>query len=196
MDKDFLQASDPHQLFDQWFKEACARDDIKEPTAMCLATMGEMPSARMVLLKEYDARGFVFYTNLESRKSEEIIAQQSAALCFYWAALDKQIRIVGTVEAVSDAEANAYFASRSRGKQIGAWASEQSRPMEGGGLAARVREFEVRFDGQDVPRPPHWSGWRIVPQEMEFWHQQEFRLHERVRFVRQAGVWDGAVLYP
>jgi pyridoxamine 5'-phosphate oxidase len=195
---DFLNATNPFALFTEWLNEACATSDIKEPTAMSLATAKDnIPSNRMVLLKAHDARGFVFYTNLDSRKSGELHANAHAALCFYWAALDKQVRVVGRVETVSDAEADAYFASRSRGKQLGAWASEQSRPLpHPDALAQRISELEREFEGKSIPRPPHWSGWRVVPHEIEFWQQKEFRLHERIRFTLSGKTWQGAVLYP
>ncbi len=194
---EIFSENNPHDLFNTWFLHACNNKTIKEPTAMCLATYNMMPSARMVLLKHHDERGFVFFTNLESRKSDEIRAQHKAALCFYWEQLDRQIRIVGTVEAVSTEEADAYFVSRSRGSQIGAWASQQSRPMQQRDeLAQRITHFEQEFEGNTVPRPPHWSGWRVVPSEMEFWEQGESRLHERVRFLLRDGEWEKDILYP
>ncbi len=194
----FFDETDPFALFTNWFDEACAHQGIKEPTAMCLATAAEgIPSNRMVLLKDHDKQGFVFYTNLESRKSNEIKTGGFAALCFYWSALDKQIRIVGRVEPVEDTLADAYFASRSRGKQLGAWASRQSQPMEHrDALEQRVAELEKQFEGQAIPRPPHWSGWRVVPHEIEFWHQKEFRLHERMKFMMVEGEWKKDILYP
>ena len=194
----FFDETNPFTLFSQWFNEACACSDIKEPTAVSLATVADnIPSNRMVLLKEHDERGFVFYTNLESRKSTEIHHNPYAALCFYWSALDKQIRIVGQVKAVDNAQADAYFASRSRGKQLGAWASKQSRIMhQQDDLQTRIDALEQQFGQQPIPRPPHWSGWRIIPQEMEFWHQKEFRLHERMKFVLHDQQWKKNILYP
>ncbi len=195
----WTEAIDPLALFDAWLKEASAHKDIKEPTAMSLATSSRtgMPSVRIVLLKGYDVRGFSFYTNLESRKSEELKANLHAGLCFYWMPLDKQIRICGTVEPVTADEADAYFASRGRQKQLGAWASAQSHPMAAlSTLAERIAEYEKKFPTDPVPRPPHWSGWRVVPQEMEFWHQREFRLHERIRFTKKGGTWTKGLLFP
>ena len=167
---------------------------------MALATVDAdgRPSARMVLLKGHDARGFVFYTNLESRKGLALAANPHAALLFHWKSLTRQIRIEGAVEPVSDAEADAYFASRARDSRIGAWASDQSRPLKSRAhFLKRVAEFGVRYAVGDVPRPPHWSGFRLVPDRIEFWQDQAFRLHERRVFVREAsGVWDEGLLFP
>jgi pyridoxamine 5'-phosphate oxidase len=190
---------DPIARFAQWLEAARRHAGIIEPTAMCLATADAKgkPSARIVLLKDFDERGFVFYTNLESRKSEELKANPQAALCFHWMPLMRQVRIEGNVEPVSDAEADAYFASRPRESQIGAWASRQSRPMDDREtLAQTVAQYDKQFAGKNVPRPPFWSGWRVIPESIEFWQQGEFRLHERELFTRQGKGWKVITLYP
>jgi pyridoxamine 5'-phosphate oxidase len=182
---------------------AAARDvgveRLPEPTAFALGTVGSggQPSVRILLLKGVDERGFVFYTNYESRKGRELLAHPQAAMCFHWQPLERQVRIEGTTTSVSDGEADAYFASRERGSQLGAWASRQSEPMEHpGALDERVREFARRFDGTDVPRPPHWSGFRLVPARIEFWHNMPSRLHERLVYTRDGDGWRMDVLYP
>jgi pyridoxamine 5'-phosphate oxidase len=192
---------DPIAEFRSLFAQAQAVDRLRlpDPTAMSLATVGAdgAPSVRIVLLKSVDERGFVFYTNLNSRKGRELTATPRAALCFYWSALDTQIRIEGTVEPVSDAEADAYFASRARESQIGAWASQQSETLASmDELRERVAAVEVRFAGQRVPRPPHWSGRRVKPSSIEFWHAGEFRLHQRRRFERDGNRWTMRRLFP
>lgn len=192
---------DPLALFTQLFAEAQAlpREQLPEPNALTLATVGKggKPSARIVLLKDVDENGFVFYTNLESRKGRELSANRHAALVFHWPQLERQIRVEGRVTPVSEGEADAYFASRPRGSQIGAWASRQSRPMErAGDLDARVAEFERKFEGGAVPRPPHWSGFRLLPETIEFWKGRASRLHERQLFVRDGDGWRVQLLYP
>jgi pyridoxamine 5'-phosphate oxidase len=155
------------------------------------------PSARVVLLKGFDVRGFAFYTNLQSRKSTELQANPNAALCFYWPPLSKQVRIEGSVHKISDQEADAYFASRPRGAQIGAWASRQSAELaQRRELEARVKAFEEKFSGIEVPRPTFWSGFRLIPERIEFWQSREDRLHDRVVFVRDDGKWVKRSLYP
>lgn len=192
-------ADDPIATFLSWLDDA-TRSEPNDPTAMTLATVDAAgrPSARMVLLKDADERGFVFYTNVESRKGEELDANPNAALVFHWKSLRRQVRVVGTVERVSDAEADAYFATRARGSQIGAWASDQSRPLEGRfDLEKRVARFAAKFGAGTVPRPPQWTGYRVVPVEIEFWRDKPFRLHERVLFRRSDGNgWEKGRLYP
>lgn len=190
---------DPIKKFTQWFGEAQADKAIREPTAMALATADATgaPSVRIVLLKAYDERGFVFYTNLTSRKGQELLENQKASVVFYWMPLDKQVRIEGTVSKVSDEEADAYFASRERHKQAGAWASLQSQPLDDRDtLLNRVEEIEKKYEGKDIPRPPHWSGMRLAPQRIEFWHQRDARLHDREVFTRSGLSWTHTLLYP
>lgn len=189
----------PIPQFSEWFEEAKANKTIAEPTAMCLATVGRdgAPSARMVLLKSVDERGFVFYTNLESRKSSEIEGNPNVALCFHWMPLEKQVRVEGEIEAVAPEEADAYFASRPRDSQIGAWASKQSREIEHtGDLMKAIAFYAAKFAGRDVPRPTHWSGWRVVPKRIEFWKQGAFRIHDREVFIREGQWWKILKLYP
>lgn len=175
------------------------REQLPEPTAFALGTVDAngQPSVRIVLLKDVDERGFVFYTNFESRKGRELTASQRAAMCFHWQQLEEQVRIEGWAEPVSDAEADEYFASRARGSQIGAWASIQSQPMQrADDLDARVAEMERRFAGGPVPRPPHWSGFRIKPERIEFWRNMPSRLHVRHLYVRAGDGWSVQLLYP
>jgi pyridoxamine 5'-phosphate oxidase len=194
----FAGASDPYALFGTWMAEAKASEP-NDPDAMALATVDAdgLPDVRMVLLKGIDPRGFVFYTNYESAKGSELAGQPRAALLFHWKSLRRQVRVRGAVERVTDAEADVYFASRARGSRIGAWASDQSRPLESRDvLEARAAEVEARFEGQDVPRPPHWSGFRVVPNQIEFWRDGAFRLHDRIRFERAGEGWATVRLYP
>jgi pyridoxamine 5'-phosphate oxidase len=190
---------DPIALFEQWFAEACASEP-NDPEAMALASVGAggRPSVRMVLLKGHDARGFTFHTNLESRKGDELAANSAAALTFHWKSLRRQVRVEGRVEATGKQEADAYFATRSRGSQLSAWASDQSRPLASRAeFEARYADTVARFEGGEVPRPPYWSGFRIVPDRIEFWSDREFRMHERRLFTRQAdGGWAEGLLYP
>lgn len=186
--------------FADLFEEA-KRSPDPEPSAMTVATVGRdgRPAARTVLLKAFDPRGFVFYTNFGSRKGRQLAANPQAALLFHWKHLREgvQVKIEGTVEPVSAAEADAYFASRPRGSQIGAWASLQSQPLASRELFdERVAEVEKRYEGQDVPRPPHWSGFRVVPERIEFWYGAQFRLHERQCYERVGGAWTQVMLYP
>jgi pyridoxamine 5'-phosphate oxidase len=179
--------------------EALDRAVLPEPTAMTLATVGAdgRPSARVVLLKSVGTDGFVFYTNVLSRKGRELAGNHHAALCFHWQALEEQVRVEGSAAAVPDAEADAYFATRPRISQLGAWASEQSEPLaEYAILEERLREADARFSGRDVPRPPHWSGFRLTPVAIEFWRNRPFRLHERERFERDGAAWRMMRLYP
>ena len=191
-------ATDPIALFQTWLQQAIDAG-IEEPTAMTVATVAPdgHPDARMLLLKGADERGFVFYTNLESPKAQALRHDPRAALCFYWMPLDKQVRVRGRAEMVSDAEADAYFATRARLSQIGAWASRQSRPMQGYfELEAEVAKAALRFGVGNVPRPPFWSGFRVVPEQIEFWTQKPFRRHERILYQRTSEGWQTQWLYP
>jgi pyridoxamine 5'-phosphate oxidase len=191
-------ATDPINLFDQWFAEARAAE-VNDPEAMALATANESgrPSVRMVLLKDHGAGGFTFYTNAHSAKGEQLAANPRAALLFHWKSLRRQVRVEGLVESVGEAEADAYFATRARDSQLGAWASDQSRPLDARAtFERRVDEAAQRFDGQAVPRPPHWRGYRVVPERMEFWSDRPHRLHERRLFIRDDAGWREGLLYP
>jgi pyridoxamine 5'-phosphate oxidase len=191
-------SKDPIVLFRDWLAEA-EKSESRDPTAMTLATATPdgRPSARMVLLKGVDERGFIFYTNLGSRKARELEANRQAALCFHWKSANRQVRVEGTAEPVGDAEADAYFASRPRMARIGAWASKQSQSLEGMfELEARVVKFTAKFNVGDVPRPGFWSGYRIRPASIEFWEEKQFRLHERVVFEMIDGAWTTKRLFP
>ena len=190
---------DPFALFDRWFAEA-KETEINDPDAMAIASVDNdgMPSVRMVLLKGVSSEGFVFYTNYNSRKSGELIATGKAAFVMHWKSLRRQVRVVGAVEQVSAEQSDAYFATRHRGSRIGAWASSQSQPISSREeLAASVAEIEARFDGSDVPRPPHWGGFIIRPTEIEFWADGAYRLHDRFRYVQdEDGKWQATRLNP
>jgi pyridoxamine 5'-phosphate oxidase len=190
--------TDPFLQFDAWFAEAAAVE-INDPNAMTLATCtpGGIPSARIVLLKERDARGFVFYTNKQSRKGDELAANRQAALLFHWKSLQRQVRIEGDVEDVTDDEADRYYASRARISRLGAWASQQSRPLPARAeLEQRLAAFEAEHPGDVIPRPPHWSGYRVLPRHFEFWQDMPYRLHDRTVFTREGGRWETGKLYP
>jgi pyridoxamine 5'-phosphate oxidase len=190
--------TDPFQLFDKWFADA-RESEPNEPEAMALATSGEdrRPSVRMVLLKAHGPEGFTFYTHEQSAKGEDLAENPQAALLFHWKSLCRQIRIEGSVERVSAAEADAYFASRARDSQLGAWASDQSRPLDSREtFELRFEEAKRRFEGQEVPRPASWGGYRLVPDRIEFWTAREHRLHERRLFSRDGDGWLEGLLYP
>lgn len=200
MSGDFSGADEPFRLFFDWIRDAEAAEP-NDPNAMAVASVDEtgLPDVRMVLLKGFDEAGFVFYTNFESKKGVELLGSRKAALLFHWKSLRRQIRIRGPVEVVSEAEADAYFASRPRASRIGAWASKQSRPLESRfALEKAVAEYGLRHAIGEVPRPPHWSGFRVVPTAIEFWHDRPFRLHDRIEFTRGAPgePWVKTRLYP
>lgn len=191
----------PFATFAAWLAEA-EKSEPNDANAMCLATTTPdgRPSARMVLLKGIDDRGFVFYTNLESRKGEQLAANPHAALNFHWKSLRRAVRVEGPVEPVTDAEADAYYRTRARGSRLGAWASAQSRPLESRfALEKRVAEITLRYPVGEIPRPPHWSGFRVLPERIEFWRDMPFRLHDRAEYLRDAaapGGWRVRKLYP
>ncbi len=189
---------DPFTKFGTWLAEAGASEP-NDPNAMVVATASATgrPAARVLLLKGWDRAGFVFYSNLESRKADEMRANAQVSLLFHWKSLRRQIRIEGLVSQVSAAEADEYFASRPRVSKLGAWASSQSRPLPSREVfEARLAEVEARFPGEDVPRPEYWSGWRLAPDYVEFWQDREFRLHDREVFTRKGGTWESGLLYP
>ena len=196
---DFTEAEEPFRLFAAWLDDATTTEP-NDPNGLALATVDEggMPNVRMVLLKGFDEAGFVFYTNFESAKGKELLTSRKAAMCFHWKSLRRQIRIRGPVEVVGDAEADAYYATRPRGSRIGAWASKQSRPLESRfALEKAVAEYTLKFGIGEIPRPSYWSGFRLVPATIEFWHNRQFRLHDRILFTRQeSGGWEKARLYP
>jgi len=197
---DFTEADEPMRLFSAWFEEAVRREP-SDPNAMALATVDAdgVPNVRMVLLKGVDERGFVFYTNRDSTKGKELEGAPRAALVFHWKSLTRQVRIRGTVETVTDAEADAYYATRPRLAQIGAWASRQSAPLESRlAFEKAVARYTAKYVVGTVPRPPFWSGYRVVPEAIEFWHDRPFRLHDRIEFRRDrpGGAWTKTRLYP
>ena len=195
---DFVGTNDPFAQFADWMADA-EKSEPNDPNAVAVASVDAdgMPNVRMVLLKGFDQNGFVFYTNFESNKGREILGSMKAALCFHWKSLRRQIRVRGHVEVVSDEEADAYFASRPRGSRIGAWASKQSRPLESRlALEKAVAEFTLKHAVGEIPRPPYWSGFRIKPITIEFWHDRPFRLHDRILFTRADDGWQKTRLYP
>lgn len=197
-DDTVYDGEDPIALFVDWLAEA-AKSEPNDPNAMTLATVDAegMPDARIVLLKDIDADGFTFYSNYQSAKGLELAANPVAALVFHWKSLRRQVRVRGVIEPVSAAEADAYFASRARESRIGAWASQQSRPLDSRAtLEQRVVDLTEQFDGADVPRPEHWSGWRLKPTAIEFWRDRAFRLHDRMQFTRDGQAWARERLYP
>ncbi|MET0156217.1 MAG: pyridoxamine 5'-phosphate oxidase [Rickettsiales bacterium] len=188
----------PWTLLRQWRDDAMRRD-VPEPawTVLATASTSGVPSARVVLVKRADENGFVFFTNKESRKGAELLANPCAALCYFWEETGRQLRVEGKVEQISDDESDRYFQERARASRVGAWASKQSQPIaEEGGLMRRLEECEARFRGQDVPRPPHWGGFRLVPSVVEFWREGKFRLHERIRYTKEDEQWKREALYP
>ena len=191
-------SSNPLKLFQTWFEEAEAKEpDV--PNAMSLSTVNAKGrvSSRMVLLKGYDQRGFVFYTNIGSRKGRDIVENRSVALLFHWKSLKRQVRVTGAAEQVDAEEANTYFASRSRGSQVGAWASRQSGNLQNRYLLEEtINEFEKKFADQAIPRPPFWTGYRVIPHEIEFWEEGDFRLHNRILYSIEDSVWSKSLLYP
>ena len=197
---DFTEQNEPFVLFSNWLDEAKA-SEVNDPNAVALATVDEdgLPNVRMVLLKGFDHHGFVFYTNFESQKGQELLSQKKAAMCFHWKSLRRQVRLRGPVEVVTDAEADEYYKTRARGSRIGAWASKQSRPLESRfALEKAVAEYTARYAIGEIPRPGHWSGFRIRPLSIEFWKDGKFRLHDRIEFRREAleGKWDKVRMYP
>ena len=197
---DFTEASEPFRLFADWLDDA-GRSEPNDPNAVALATVDAdgLPDVRMVLLKGFDERGFVFYTNFESAKGREILDTMKAAMCFHWKSLRRQVRIRGDVSPVTDAEADAYFATRPKQAQIGAWASKQSQPLESRfAFEQAIAKVAAKYIVGEVPRPPGWSGWRITPNRIEFWHDRPFRLHDRIEFRRDAPdqAWSKTRLYP
>jgi pyridoxamine 5'-phosphate oxidase len=196
---DFTESAEPFRLFAAWLEDA-TKSEPNDPNGLALATVDEdgMPDVRMVLLKGFDEEGFVFYTNFESAKGRELLSSMKAAMCFHWKSLRRQVRVRGPVEVVSDAEADAYFATRPRGSRIGAWASKQSRPLESRfALEKAVAEYTARYAIGEIPRPKHWSGFRLMPETVEFWHDRPFRLHDRIVFTRTGdGRWEKTRLYP
>lgn len=190
-------ADNPYTLFETWLSQA-VDTELNDANAMSLATLDEsgMPDVRIVLLKDVDARGFVFYSNAQSAKGQQL-QQGKAALCFHWKSQRRQVRIRGEIETVSEAESDSYFSKRARGSQIGAWASDQSRPVESRqAMVDKVKEIEAIYEGQDVPRPPHWIGWRVKPNSIEFWQDGAFRLHDRLSFTPSTKGWKKTRLFP
>ncbi|WP_455466489.1 pyridoxamine 5'-phosphate oxidase [Bartonella sp. B39] len=200
-DDGFMQMQKPFALFATWLEEATV-SEINDPNAMALATVDEtgLPNVRMVLLKDFSPQGFVFYTNYESCKGQEILKSMKASLCFHWKSLRRQVKIRGIVEKISTQEADAYFQSRPRGSRIGAWASKQSQPLENRfDLEKAIAQYTMRYAVGNVPRPPYWSGFRVKPLSIEFWRDRPFRLHDRLLFTRDSvehDDWQRQQLYP
>ena len=199
LDKCFGELENPFKLFEEWFGEA-KKSELNDPNALALATSNKegIPSVRMVLLKDFSEKGFVFYTNFESKKGNDLISNQQASMCFHWKSLRRQIRITGKVEKVSDHEADEYYNSRPYKNKIGAWASLQSQVLDKReNFVKKIKEFENKFpEDKKVPRPKNWSGWRLIPKEIEFWLDGEGRIHERLNFKKQNENWIKELLYP
>lgn len=199
--KEKISFATPFKKFEEWFNKAIAKAEIVEPTAMCLSTVNKenKPSSRMVLLKKFDEKGFCFYTNLTSRKAQELTQNPNVALCFYWGILGLQVRIEGEIEKVTQKEADEYFASRRRESRIGAWASKQSSEMQDWSeFEDKIKETEEKFLNKDVPRPEFWSGFRVIPNRIEFWQEGDFRIHRREFFIlnEDKKSWELKKLYP
>lgn len=192
------QKLNPIEIFQKWL-DIAKENEINDPTACALASVDEngKPNVRMVLLKHHDDKGFVFYTNLKSAKGKELGNNPNAAMCFHWKSIRKQVRIVGKVEGVANTDANAYFESRHPHSRLGAWASEQSQPLDNRKtMIEKFEKYKEKFGEQDIPRPEHWSGFRLVPEKIEFWKDGEFRLHDRIQFTKENGKWKSILLYP
>lgn len=197
-DLSWIDAVNPIELFETWLA-AAGKTEPSDPHAMSVATVDAsgLPDVRIVLLKGLDERGFVFYTNSQSSKGKQLRGQSKAALCFHWKSQKRQVRVRGAVTPVTPSESDAYFASRARGSRIGAWASDQSRPVaDRDTLMTKTAEIEARFEGEDVTRPEHWYGWRVNPEYIEFWQDGAFRLHDRIVFTPKGGIWSKVRLYP
>ena len=196
---DFTQRTEPYALFNEWLADA-EKSEINDPNAVALASVDAqgLPNVRMVLLKGIDERGFVFYTNFESAKGQEVQQAMKAAMCFHWKSQRRQVRVRGEVEVVSGEEADAYYNSRHPQSRLGAWASDQSRPLDSRKtLIDKVEDYRAQYGEEDIPRPPHWSGFRIMPSEIEFWQDGDYRLHDRVKFTPDGnGGWSTQRLYP
>ena len=199
LNKCFLDLDDPYELFEKWFGEA-KKKEINDPNALALATASKsgVPSVRMVLLKDFDRNGFVFYTNLNSQKGNELKENPYATMCFHWKSLRRQVRVIGKVEEVTSKEADDYYNSRPYKNRISAWASSQSQTLDKREtFLNKIKEFEKKYsDENNVPRPPHWSGWRLMPDEIEFWVDGEGRIHERLNYKNTNGEWNKEILYP
>ena len=199
LDKCFLELDNPILLFTEWYKEA-KKTEINDPNALALGTIDAKgyPNVRMVLLKDYGEDGFVFYTNFNSKKGSELKENQKASMCFHWKSLRRQVRVIGSVEEVTKKEADDYYSSRPYKNRIGAWASSQSQTLDKRTtFLDKIKEFEKKYpDENNVPRPPHWSGWRVIPDEIEFWVDGEGRIHERLNYKNKNGKWEKELLYP
>ena len=199
LDSSFEDLDNPIDLFKKWFDKA-KKTEINDPNAVALGTsdINKQPSVRMVLLKGLSNKGFVFYTNFNSKKGSDLKSNQVASMCFHWKSLRRQVRVIGEVEKVSDKEADEYYQSRAYGSKIAAWASSQSQPMQSRDIfLKKLGEYKKKYsDENKVPRPPHWSGWRIIPKEIEFWLDGEIRVHERLNYILKNKIWSKEILYP